>query len=139
LELSLAVLADAANVSLEGKLNILGEFSVIWGPTLPLVWPAMQLVLRLEATAGEGPRHTLGIRVLTEDGQLVVPPVDVPADFGAPFRAGLPHRGNFIMGIAGAAFPRFGAYSFEILVDGHNVGSVPLYVLPIQERPPTRP
>ncbi len=139
MELKLAVLADAANVSVEGKLNILGEFSVIWSAAVPVVWPLMQLVLRLEATAGEGPRHRLGIRILTEDGQPIAPPVDAEVDFGPPFRAGVPHRGQFVIGIGGSVFPRFGAYSFEILVGGHSVGSVPLWVLPVAERPAIRP
>jgi hypothetical protein len=136
MELKVALLADAANVSVEGKLNILGEFGIIWARQVPVSWPLMQLVLRLEATAAEGPRHRLGIRAMNEDGQLVAQPVDIEVDFGPPFRPGLPHRGQFVLGIQGATFLAFGQYGFEILVDGHSVGSVPLHILPQQVPPP---
>jgi uncharacterized protein DUF6941 len=135
--LSLAVLADAANVSQEGKLNILGEFGAMWAAHLPVMWPSMQLVIRIDATAGEGPKHRIGIRILNEDGHPIAPPVDMDVDFGPPFRKGLPHRGQFVIGMVNAAFPNWGTYTFEILVDGHSVGGVPLHVLPLSERPPS--
>ena len=135
MQLRLGVLADAANISREGKLNILGEFNLIWADKLPFVWPLMFLVVRLEATAGEGPLHKIGVRIVKEDGELAAPPVDASADFGKPFRPGLPHRGQFIIGIQNAQFTEHGTYEFEILCDGHHVGSAPLYVLPAEERP----
>lgn len=128
MEVVLAVLADAANVSREGKLNILGEFNSIWAGEMPVTWPMMCLVIKLEATAGEGPRHKLGVRVVDEDGRLAAPPIDGEVDFGPPFMPGLPHRSQFIIGIQGAVFKHHGAYAFEILVDGHHARSVPLYV-----------
>ncbi len=134
MELKLAVLADSANVSVEGKLNILGEFGVLWTASVPVTWPSMVLVLRFDATAGEGPRHRIGIRVLTEDGQPIAPPIDADADFGVPFQAGLPHRGQFVIGIRGATFPKFGTYTFEVLVDGHSMGTILLHVLNLAQR-----
>ncbi len=132
----IAVLADAANVSREGKLNILGQFEVIYAASTPVTWPAMHLVLKLEATAGEGPKHKVGIRVVDEDGNVIGPMIDAESNFGPPFRPGHPLRANLILGIAGASFPKHGTYSFEILVDDHNIESVPLYVLPL---PPGTP
>ena len=45
----LAVLADYANVTSDGKLNILGIFDRMNVLNLPAVHPQMNLVLRLEA------------------------------------------------------------------------------------------
>ena len=86
MEVGLAVLADAANVSREGKLNILGEFNTIFAGRFPVTWPKMNLVLKLEATVGEGSRHRLGIRVINQDGKLVAPPVDGEIELGPPLQ-----------------------------------------------------
>jgi hypothetical protein len=49
MHVNLAVLCDAANVSREGKLNILGEFDSIHASSFPLTYPTMVLVVRMEA------------------------------------------------------------------------------------------
>ncbi len=133
MEVKLAVLADAANVSQEGKLNILGGFSVLWAPRFPTRHPKMTLVLKLEGTAGENPGHKLGIRVVDADGQMVAPPVDGAFEMQRPFMRGDPTHAQIIIEIVDAVFPRGGTYSFEILIDGHHKESLPLHVLQIQE------
>jgi hypothetical protein len=133
MKVRLAVLADAANVSREGKMNILGQFDVIYSEAVPAHWPLMHLVIRLEATAGEGRKHKVGIRIVDEDGNLAGPMIDAEGEFGPPFQVGAPSSATMILGIGGATFQKHGTYCFEILVDGHNVDSIPLHVLP---RPP---
>jgi hypothetical protein len=49
----LAVLADYANVTGDGKLNILGIFARINLMQIPAVHPQMHLVLRIEAHPSE--------------------------------------------------------------------------------------
>src|SRR2546428_13107591 len=53
MEVKLAVLADGANVSREGKLNLLGIFDTLFARSFPTTHPQMQLVIRFEAAAGE--------------------------------------------------------------------------------------
>src|SRR5919204_3250104 len=48
MRLSLALLADYANVSHDGKLNIMGIFGQIHAPQFPAVHAQMHLVLSLE-------------------------------------------------------------------------------------------
>lgn len=48
MEVSLALLADYANVTREGKLNLLGLFDRIDARAVPWVHPQMQLVLQNE-------------------------------------------------------------------------------------------
>lgn len=129
----IALLADAANVSREGKLNILGQFDTIWAQTLPVVWPMLVLVVKLEATAGEGPKHKLGLRVMDEDGNPAGPQVNAQAEFGKPPRPGLPYRADWILPIGNAVFQKYGTVTFEILADDHNIASVELYIRPASE------
>ena len=50
MELTLALLADYANISREGKLNIMGIFEQIFALSFPAVHAQLQLVLRLESS-----------------------------------------------------------------------------------------
>src|SRR6266516_3887748 len=53
MEVKLALLADGANVSREGKLNLLGIFDTLFARSFPTTHPQMQLVIRFEAAAQE--------------------------------------------------------------------------------------
>jgi hypothetical protein len=57
-----ALLADAANVALDGKLNILGVFDVVRAAAFPTVLPRVHLVARLKAQAGTWGRTGSGSR-----------------------------------------------------------------------------
>jgi len=128
MQVSLAVLADAANMTPEGKLNILGEFNSILAVALPVRWPMMRLVLKIDARPEEGRKHRLAVRAVDEKGNVIAKIGDGTIDLGEPFRPGLSRRGQMIVEIEGATFPSYGTYRFEILVDGNTLGSVPLYV-----------
>src|SRR2546425_1009880 len=57
MEIPIAVLADSANVSQEGTLNILGIFSAIRSRTFPAHHPHCVLVLQLQARRSEQGQH----------------------------------------------------------------------------------
>jgi hypothetical protein len=61
MHLSFALFADAANISQEGKLNILGVFDALQVGTLPTVHPRATLIVRLKALADDVGRHTLAL------------------------------------------------------------------------------
>lgn len=72
MDIKLAVLADGANATAEGKLNILGIFNALHAPNFPCVHPQMCLVLRFEATrAEEGKTRNIEIQLADDDGQKV--------------------------------------------------------------------
>src|SRR5688572_1005154 len=72
MEITLAVLADAANRSTEGKLNILGAFGNLYATGYPTGHPLMQLVLRMQASPGEvGQTKELKIVLIDADGHRV--------------------------------------------------------------------
>lgn len=60
MHVSFALFADAANISQEGKLNILGVFDALQVAALPAVHPRATMVVRLKAHAEDAGRHTLG-------------------------------------------------------------------------------
>ena len=130
----IAVLADAANISREGKLNICGVFQNIFGQTLPIGWPVMCLVLQLRLESEEtGKRHTLGIRLKAPQGNVLQQFPDAQFDSvldPTARKVTIPLTVNF----AGLVFPAFGLYGFEVLVDGVSLTTVELEVgqLPTQ-------
>lgn len=134
MDVDLAVIADAANVSQEGKLNILGVFDTIWAREFPCRHAVMVFVLRVRADFTDKGAHQLEIRLMDADGAQLFKaegPLNVPG--GPPGRPIKPH---VIMGLGGISFPRAGDYSFEVMIDGRHLKSVPLWVM---EAPGGRP
>jgi len=132
MEVTLAALADSANISQEGKLNILGEFNAIHVLKLPARHPSMSLVLRFEAGPAEyGQEKQISIRFMGADGNVVKDlatfPMTVP-DAGPGKRA----RILTVQGIQDTELLRHGDYAFVVLINGDQKASVPLEVVPIE-------
>jgi hypothetical protein len=68
MHLSFILFADAANISQEGKLNILGVFDAVHAGPLPAVHPRATVVVRLKATAGDVGTHPLTLRWVNPRG-----------------------------------------------------------------------
>ncbi len=68
MHVSFALFADAANISQEGKLNILGVFDALHVQQLPAVHPRATMVVRLKALPDDGGRHTLGFAWVGPNG-----------------------------------------------------------------------
>jgi hypothetical protein len=133
MEVDLAVIADAANVSQEGKLNILGVFDTIWTREFPFRHVAMVFVVRMRADFTEQGAHRMEVRLMDADGgQLFKAEGAMQVPGGVPGRLLKPH---VIMGLGGISFQKPGDYSFEVIVDGQHMKSVPLYVM---DTPPPR-
>ena len=127
MEVILAVLADYANVSREGKLNVMGLFSTINAPTLPWAHPQMQLVLELEAGAAEwDTQKEIEIKLLDADAkQMFAIKGSVKTPRGEP---GKRVRINSIMTFGNIKFNAGGDYIFAILVGGETKKEIPLIV-----------
>jgi hypothetical protein len=69
MQLAFALLADAANVSVEGKLNILGVFDALQVGSLPTVHPRATLVMRLKGTLDEVGRHYVAMTWVSPHGE----------------------------------------------------------------------
>jgi hypothetical protein len=65
MHISFAVFADAANLSQEGKLNILGVFDAVQVAGLPTIHPRTHFVVRLKADSDDIGSHKLAFRWLS--------------------------------------------------------------------------
>lgn len=133
MRVKLALLADAANVSREGKLNILGIFDTIYAQQFPTVHPHMMLVLRFEAAPAETGRvHEVVVELAGGDGAVVFRlPGKLDVQRAEPGTGvGIDH----VLGIANLSFPAAGRYVYRIHVDGALAAEVPLRVevLPVR-------
>ena len=127
MEVPLAVLADSANVSQEGKLNIMGIFSQINAQSLPLRYPHMALVFALQAQVAEGGRkHQAVISCMDEDGgKLFEANATIEVTIQDPTK---PATVNQIINFQLMEFRKEGDYSFNILVNNELKRSVTLTV-----------
>jgi len=136
LKVTLAVLADYANVSEDGKLNIMGIFQEVNPPVLPFALPQMYLIVSFAAGPAEFDTvkdikiallDNEGKEMLALEGQVPVP---------RPPRPGSRAYMNQLIGLNGVTFGRPGGYAFAILVGGETRETVSLYVNePMQEVP----
>lgn len=111
----MAVLADEANVSQEGKLNLMGIFDRIAAAEFPVVHPKLVFAFRVEAEMGDSGR-TFPVHVALEDedgaalfqaeGEMMAPVVP-PGEF---------NTANQIFAMVGVQFPRPGIYRFVVRV-----------------------
>jgi len=127
MEVSLALLADYANVTKEGKLNLLGLFSMINAPTLPWKHPQMLLVLSFEASPAEwDTSKKIEIKLLDVDGNNKL---TIGSDLKVPKgEAGRNVSINSIITINNLRFDTAGDYAFHILIGGEDKKIIPLRV-----------
>ncbi len=130
-QVTLALLADYANVSKEGKLNILGIFDNINAQSLPATHPQMQLVLTLEADRGDADKeHKIEIELIDADGTKLF-------SIGGDLRFASPPPGehikvNHIIQLNNLQFNRFGNHEFKIRINKEVRQSVPLSVVEVK-------
>jgi hypothetical protein len=134
MDVSLAVLADYANVSREGKLNIMGIFDRIFARQLPGQFPPMQLVIRIDARFSElGREHSMEIRLMDPDGEAIF---DINGSF-TPMAAE-PGQGvslNHIIGLANLPLAKTGDHTVAIWVDNDLKKEVELKVVKAPDEP----
>ncbi len=68
MHVSFALFADAANLSQEGKLNILGVFDAVHVGQFPALHPRATFVVRLKADMSEAGTHPMTLRWVNPKG-----------------------------------------------------------------------
>ena len=68
MQVAFALFADAANLSQEGKLNVLGVFDALQVGSLPAVHPRAHLVVHLKGTPTDAGRHSVTLRWMNPHG-----------------------------------------------------------------------
>ena len=123
-----ALLADFSNVTLEGKINILGVFDVLHSSVFPVRHLEMQFVMRFEADISErGQQKDVQVRLINERGQPIL-------EVNGHIMVGDPKPGDFlffnqVLTLRNVVFPSAGNYQFDIYIDGTLQSVWPLKVV----------
>jgi hypothetical protein len=133
MHVTFALFADAANLSQEGKLNILGVFDALQVATLPALHPRATLVVHLKGSIADAGSHRVslqwmspsGTELWSSEGELGVasPPSGV-LDMDFPLIAQL----DLPLDLAGA-------YVMRVGLDGTQHAEIPLQVRSAQPQP----
>jgi hypothetical protein len=126
MRIAFALFADAANLSQEGKLNVLGVFDAVQVGGLPTVHPRAHLVARITGGRADAGAHVMrltwrspsGETIWTSDGELRIeqaPPGVEQMDL--PFIAALD-----------LPLDRAGTFGLSIEIGGQQMANVPLQV-----------
>ena len=136
MHMTFALFADAANVSQEGKLNILGVFDALQVGSLPSLHPRATLVVHLKGSPSDAGAHRVtlqwmspsGSELWSSDGELgVVPPPNGVVEMDFPLIAQL----DLPLDVAGR-------YVMRVGLDGATFAEVPLQVRPVAAVPTPR-
>ena len=115
MNIPMAFLADEANISQEGKLNVMGIFDRIVADELPVSHPRMVFAFRVTADFADGGRSfPVQVRLVDEDGAVMFdasgeinPPMLPPGEFSTA---------NQVFTLVGMQFARAGVYRFEVVI-----------------------
>jgi hypothetical protein len=126
MHISFAVFADAANLSQEGKLNILGVFDAVQVAGLPTIHPRTHFVVRLKANGDDTGQHKLSFRWLSpydeelwsSTGEMTVAPSPNPV-----FEVDLP-----IIAVVDLPLNVIGQYTMQVTLDGKVTATARLLV-----------
>ena len=127
MDVTLAICCDAANVSREGKLNLLGIFNSIHAGAYPCTHPHLSFVLRVEARIGEEGSHPIEIKLADEDGAEVFKVNGQLTLQGAA--PGRPMTAQTIIDLNNVQLAQPGTYAFEIFIDKKHARSVAIHAL----------
>ncbi len=130
-KLRYAHLADFASVDAGGKVTIVGLFGQIYDTmkVRPIPFPLFHIVAMFEASVTEGTDHRAQLQLIDQQKRTVLRKFDLPIRFG-PMGRGQPLQAPLLLqlGPGVIAVPDLGAYEFRFLIDGKDVGGLPVAV-----------
>lgn len=125
------MLADFALGHPDGKVYILGGgLEILRPPALPFVVPNISFVAKIEFTPAEtGRPRVIEVVPLDSDARPLSPPtrVDVTPQQRTEY-PGLPVSVQVVLNIRDLTIEKAQTLAFAVLVDGHEMASVPLHV-----------
>ena len=128
MEVTNSFIADAANLSADGKLNVIGVFENIAATNFPILHGALSLIFGLGVAPDDiQAEWRISVRLITEDGNTILGPIQfnfVPPQLG-------PHRGTIwqVLNLQNVPFPEPGAYEFLVEIDGRAAKAIPLNMI----------
>lgn len=126
MHVTFALFADAANLSQEGKLNILGVFDAVQVGTLPTVHRRANLVMHLKGDDRDSGTHTVTLRWVSPSGEELWNTQGEVAVQSTPIGGSsmdLP-----VIAAVDLPMDQAGAYMMHIALDDAPSASVPLHV-----------
>lgn len=129
MEISYAVMADYANISREGKLNIMGIFDIIYSPSFPTRHPNLFIVASIRAEPLDKSDRDRQIKVVLYDpDRQEILAIQGRFNFkNAP--SGELGSSNSILSLNGISFKNPGAYTFSFFIDNVLKKEIPLKVI----------
>ncbi len=130
---ALLLLADAANITVNGKLNVLGIFNQIYVRELPARQPQFFVVIKIVSDIGETSDPRKFTVSLVDDGGTELGRVD--GEFNFPqASSGMPRpEANIIFPITDLVFSNAGMFHFTLLVNGRSEATRQLLVSQISQ------
>jgi hypothetical protein len=122
-------LADAASVSIEGKLIIHGAFDILWAEQVPVSWPLMVFVAKLTVSEEDIGQYPFELRVLDDDMNLVAKLASGDMALSDNPNPGIETGIPIIIQVLGSTFPKFGTYLFSLAIKGAEVCACYLHIL----------
>lgn len=126
MQVAFALFADAANLSQEGKLNVLGVFDALQVGTLPAVHPRAHLVVHLKGNPTDVGRHTVTLRWINPDGSELWTSTG-ELNVGQP-PTGVTEMDLPLIAQIDLPIDASGAYRMAISLDEHLSAEVPVQV-----------
>jgi hypothetical protein len=137
MKLDLFTFAEYAANTQDNKLVVAGTFNQLTVQRAPgsdlanpgvFPLPMVYLAAVLTASIGDGLTHSAELRVVNDDGQQVLPTIELGTLTFIMNQHGRPMRFHAVIGIPGLPLPGPGEYSFELWVRGERLGETALYV-----------
>ena len=126
MQVSFALFADAANLSQEGKLNILGVFDALQVGALPAVHPRAHLVVHLKGTSMDVGPHTVTLRWTSPSGSELWSSTG-ELNVGPP-PSGVTEMDLPIIAQIDLPIDATGGYTMSIALDGAHTAHIPVQV-----------
>jgi hypothetical protein len=127
MKLPVLLVADYANTTSDGKLNVMGIFQNISAVSFPTMHPEMYVIAQFAAGPAEyGRKFNIEIKLLNEDGAEVVSfSTEAQVPHGVP---GQVINMPILLRLVNTAFQEPGTYQFSVLVDGDEKDSLSIQV-----------
>ena len=127
MRIEIFTLCDAA-ADYQGKMSLLGTFDTIRTKKMTAIHPQCAIALRLRFSWLEQGDHAISIKLVDEDGKQIIPSLNANAKvrFSETMQGSI--ATNMILNLYRLKFEHYGEYSIDLVIDGNEEASLPLYV-----------
>ena len=120
------LLCDSAKEK-EGRLSIIDNLDTVYSAKAPVIYPGCTVAIRIRFDWGEEGKHSMEINCIDQDGKAIGPQIGGDMDVKIS-RKLLSAAFNFILNFRKMKFESYGDYRIDLVIDGEEVASQPLYV-----------